>query len=445
MDVDAAILRLEAAGIPVARLRRGDDLASVLGATLEEAALLRTALVSLLPAALIVTGWRQLEAPGSRELALVAAFGIAVALVPWRWPRVVVAIAAVLGVVALGFGLSPLDARPRDPDHAFFGPLFSGIWNGVLDFYEVTLPFDPGQLERMHGVVLLAVFVFTLAAALAVRARRPLLATVITFAGAAWPVTLIRDAPTTARGTLLLVAALILLAALRPGAGRGIGQTALVGAAVLLAAVIAVSSPAVAKGSFLNWQTWEPYTRPDTAVGVSYVWDANYDGIKFPKTPTTVLTIKAPTDTGHVLARHDARRLRRRPLAPGRASISTPPASTDGTRSSTTRCCRLRRATPGNWMEQKVTVRALRDTHLVGATVPVAFEPGIAGAYSQGVAYVGAAAPGPGLPGLELRAAALAPAAGPFRAGLSVGDQGLRLLPRARGRRRGDSVRASRP
>jgi uncharacterized protein (DUF58 family) len=39
IDVDAGILRLEAAGIPVARLRRGDDLGSVLGATLEGAAL----------------------------------------------------------------------------------------------------------------------------------------------------------------------------------------------------------------------------------------------------------------------------------------------------------------------------------------------------------------------------------------------------------------------
>jgi transglutaminase-like putative cysteine protease len=349
--------------------------------------LLRTALVSLLPAALVVTGWRQLEAPASRELALVAAFGIAVALVPWRWARVGAAIAAVLGVVSLGFGLSPLDARPRDPDHAFFGPLLSGIWNGALDFYEVTLPFNPDQLERMHGVVLLAVFVFTLAAALAVRARRPLLAIVITFAGAAWPVTLIRDAPTTARGTLLLIAALILLAALRPGAGRGIGQTALVGAAVLLAAVIAVSSPAVAKGSFLNWQTWEPYTRPDKAVGVSYVWDADYDGIRFPKTPTTVLTIKAPRTAPYWRAttldafvdghwRQDAIEIDPTRID-GRDALVDDPLVPAAARD------------PGNWMEQKVTVRALRDTHLVGATVPVAFEPGFASAYSAGVAYVG--------------------------------------------------------
>jgi uncharacterized protein (DUF58 family) len=37
VGIDAAVLRLEAAGIPVARLRRGDDLAGVLGATLEGA------------------------------------------------------------------------------------------------------------------------------------------------------------------------------------------------------------------------------------------------------------------------------------------------------------------------------------------------------------------------------------------------------------------------
>jgi transglutaminase-like putative cysteine protease len=350
--------------------------------------LLRTALVSLLPAALIVTGWRQLEQPGSREVALVALFGIVVALLPWRWLRVAAVVAALFGVIALGFGLSPLDARPRDPDHAFFGPLFSGIWNGVLDFYEVTLPFDPGELERMHGVVLLAVFVFTLAAALAVRARRPLLATVLTFAGAAWPVTLIRDAPTTARGTLLLIAALILLAALRPGAGRGLGQTALVGAAVLFAAVIAVSTPAVAKGSFLDWQTWEPYTRPDRAVGVSYVWNADYDGIRFPKTPTTVLTIKAPKTAPYWRAttldsfvdghwREDALADVVPSRIQGRDALVDDPLVPAAAHN------------PSTWMEQKVTVRALRDTHLVGATVPVAFESGLAGAYSPGVAYVG--------------------------------------------------------
>jgi len=37
VPLDSAALRLDAAGIPVARVRRGDDLAGVLGASLEGA------------------------------------------------------------------------------------------------------------------------------------------------------------------------------------------------------------------------------------------------------------------------------------------------------------------------------------------------------------------------------------------------------------------------
>jgi transglutaminase-like putative cysteine protease len=43
---------------------------------------------------------------------------------------------------------------------------------------------------------------------------------------------------------------------------------------------------------------------------------------------------------------------------------------------------------PRAWMRQEVTVRALNDQHLVGATVPIAFERGEA-QYSAGVAHVG--------------------------------------------------------
>ncbi|MFL5929843.1 MAG: transglutaminaseTgpA domain-containing protein [Gaiellaceae bacterium] len=349
--------------------------------------MLRTALVSLLPATLIVTGWRQLEQPASRELAAAAALAIVPALLPRQWLRWLGAFGAFLGVVALASGLSPLDARPRDADHDYFGPLISRLWNGFLDFYDVTIPFNPAELERMHGVVVLAVFAFTLGASLAIAVRRPVLAATLTFVGAAWPVTLIRDAPTTARGALLLVAALVLLAALRPGAGRGVGQTALVGAAVLLAALIAVSSPAVAKGSFLRWQTWEPYTRPHHPVGVSYVWDSDYDGIKFPKTPTRVLTIKAPRTAPYWRAttldsfvdgnwREDAVEVDPT-VVDGRDALVADPLLPNAARNAR------------NWILQNVTVRALRDTHLVGATQPVAFERGVAQAYSNGVAYVG--------------------------------------------------------
>jgi protein-glutamine gamma-glutamyltransferase len=345
----------------------------------------RTALLCILPAALIATGWRQLEAPPEgREIALVALLGVVVALLPNRWLRLVGAFGAFLAVAALAFGLSPLDARPFDDEHNFVGPFFSGLWNGVLDYYEVRIPFDPVARERMHGVLLLAAFGFTLAACLAIARRRPVLAAAITFTGAAWPVTLIRDAPSTARGALLLVAALLLLALLRPGADRGLGQTALVGVGVLVASLVAVSSPAVAKGEFLNWEQWEPYTRPEKPVSVAYVWDADYNGITFPKLPTTVLKIKAPRNSPYWRATTLDSFIDDRWVQDG---IEIEPTRVNDADALIDDPLLPREArNPRNWVKQEVTVEALRDTHLVGGTVPVAFEPHIAVAYYPGVA-----------------------------------------------------------
>jgi protein-glutamine gamma-glutamyltransferase len=348
--------------------------------------LARTALLCLLPALLIATGWSQLESPAEgREIALVVALGIVVALVSRPWLRLAAAAFSFLVVARFAFGLSPLDARPFDGDHDFVGPFLSGLWNGVLDYYDVTIPFDPVDRPRMHGVLLLAAFAFTLGASLAIARRRPVLASALTFAGAAWPVTLIRDAPSTARGAFLLVASLLLLAALRPGAGRGAGQTALVGFGVVLAALIAAGSPAVAKGEFLNWERWEPYTRPDKGRSVSYVWNANYSGINFPERPTTVLTIKASRRAPYWRAttldtfiddhwKEDA------------LSITGVP---DGDRDVLSDDSFLPAgALDAQWMEQEVTVRALRDIHLVGATVPIAFQSDVADDYYPGGAYV---------------------------------------------------------
>jgi protein-glutamine gamma-glutamyltransferase len=351
---------------------------------------LRTGLLALLPAALIATGWRQLELPAEgREIALVALLGVAVALIPGRGLRLLGGLGAFLAAVGLAFGLSPLDARPFDGDRDFFGPLLSQVWNGTLDYYEVSLPFNPADRARMHGIVLLAVFAFTLAASLAIARRRAILAAAITFAGAAWPVTLIRDAPSTARGALLLVSALILLLAVRGAESRRVtGQTVLVGAGVLLAALVAVSSPAVAKGGFLNWEQWEPYTRPQRPVEVTYVWKANYDGIEFPKQATTVLTIDAPQSAsywrattldsftdGHWTENSDT--IEPVSIDDDRDALIADPLVPSAARDSE------------NWIEQEVRVRALQDKHLVGATVPMAYEQGEADGYSPGVAHVG--------------------------------------------------------
>jgi transglutaminase-like putative cysteine protease len=348
----------------------------------------KTALLALLPAALIASGWRRLEDPAlGGEFLVAAVLAVGVALIPRRSMQVLAGVAAFLVVVAVGFNLSLLDTRPFDGDHHFFGPFLSSFGSGIIDFYEVALPFDPAGRTRMHGTLVLAVFTFTLLASVAIAARRPILAAAATFAGAAWPVTLVPEDASTGRGALLLAAALILLAALRPGAGRGARQSALVGSAVLVAALVAVSSPSVAKGGFLDWQEWEPYKRDEKPVSVQYVWDSDYDGITFPQSATPVLRIKAKRDAPYWRATtldgflDDHWREGTSLLEPTRGSgvdsllndPFVPPAARDAE----------------NWLRHEVTVEALQDRHLPAASVPIAFEEGAATAYGSGIAHVG--------------------------------------------------------
>src|SRR5207247_4362599 len=63
---------------------------------------------------------------------------------------------------------------------------------------------------------------------------------------------------------------------------------------VVLAALGATSSPSVAKSEFLGWQHWDLRHSGDALVSVSYVWDAQYGGIHFPKKVTPVLRIAGP-------------------------------------------------------------------------------------------------------------------------------------------------------
>jgi hypothetical protein len=112
-------------------------------------------------------------------------------------------------------------------------------------------------------------------------------------------------------------------------------------------------------------------------VSVRYLWDAHYDGVSFPKKRTTVLTIRAPHRSYYwratVLDRFDGTRWledvwpesarQRRELQPARKRSSL--------------------------FRQEVTVVALRDDHVTGASLPVANDLGKGAAYEgQGVARV---------------------------------------------------------
>ncbi|HKI24519.1 MAG TPA: transglutaminaseTgpA domain-containing protein [Gaiellaceae bacterium] len=348
----------------------------------------RSALLALLPALLITTGWQTLEEPvRGGEFAVAAALAVVAAVLPRRSLRIGAILVSGVAVASFAFDVSPLEARPFDAEHDFLDPVLNGFGGGLADFYEVSLPFNPAERPLMHGVVVLAVFAFTLVATLAITARRPILAAATTFAGAAWPVTLVPEGASTLRGVLILAAALLLLAALRPGARPGSSQALLVGAAVVFAALVAVSSPSVAKGGFLDWQQWEPYKREDKAVSVQYVWDSDYDGINFPKTATTVFTVEADRRAPYWRAttldvflddnwQEDAPFLE--PVGGrGLDSLTNDPLLPKAARD------------PENWLRQEVTIEALRDSHLVGASVPVAYEEGRGGEYGSGIAYVG--------------------------------------------------------
>src|SRR5207253_6906482 len=220
------------------------------------------------------------------------------------------------------------------------------------------LPLDPAEHSRMHGVILIAIFGFTFAVALAVAARRALLAVVLFFIAAGWPATLLAGGNELGRGVAILAVTLALLAGMTERPTR----LALIAAgAVLVGALALSSSPAVAKSAFLDWQHWDFYTRPQKAVSVRYIWDARYDGIRFPKNRTTVLTIRAPHRSLYwratVLDRFDGTRWLEHPWrGTAREQREVTPAAARH---------------PANWLRQEVTVGALADQHVIGASIPV--------------------------------------------------------------------------
>jgi transglutaminase-like putative cysteine protease len=312
--------------------------------------MLRTAVLSGAAGLVIAVDWLRFEDPrsgGGKPFVLVL-LAIAPALVrPW-WARVGAVAVAAFCAVCVAFSVAPLQVGRA-------GARFS---RGFLDFYDYRLPFDPQALARMHEVVLVAIFAFTLAVALAVAARRAVVAVVAFLVGAGWPATLLAGGNEIGRGVVILAVTLLLLAGLTERPSR----LALGAAAVVIFGAFALSSSAaVAKDAFLDWQHWDFYTRPQKPVSVRYVWDANYAGVRFPKKATTVLSIRAPRRPMYwratVLDDFDGTRWREHLSRVADPSALWPRGVED------------RR----QWVRQDVTVRALRDRHLIGASIPVAY------------------------------------------------------------------------
>ena len=337
----------------------------------------RTILLYLLPAFLVATHWARLEdGSGSSRFLWMAALALAPALFRPLWARVLAVALATAVAVRIAFETSLLDARPfRDED--FFGPLFTKLWRGFEAFFDVALPFSGAEHPEMHGAIMLAVFGFCLAIAFAVAARRPLLASAALIAGAGWPATIFVGRAELARGAIILVAALLLFAGMRTLPNRDLRQPLLAGILVVIAAVVASTSPSVARGEFVDgWRSWDVTGGGGPGVNVRYVWDSNYGGIRFPREPTTVLTVDADEDAGTywratTLDLFDSGHWREQLFGAGQPDVRDgvddlsfdpflPPAADD----------------PDRWLEADVHVEALRDVHLVGPGVPVAYQPG---------------------------------------------------------------------
>jgi transglutaminase-like putative cysteine protease len=315
----------------------------------------RTLAVSVAPALVLAAAWLRLESPAVR---LPAALGItALALLPALLRPLAARVAAALVTLGAASCLA-FDVSPLHPVSAA-ASVGHGFADGVLDFFDVRTPFDPRVHADLRGVVMAAVFGFVLSLSLAVASRRPIAAALVLLLGAGWPVTL-RGDRSLLTGAAILLATLAVLAGLTT---RRVPRAALPAAVALAVLAVAVStSAAVAKGGLVSWQGWDFYTAPQAPVGVAFVWDGQYGGIRFPRKRTAVLEVKAPPRSLYWRAAVlDLFAGDRWVVAPAyRADALLPRAAQDRTR----------------LVRQEVRVLALSDTRLVGASVPVAYEAG---------------------------------------------------------------------
>src|SRR5207253_576058 len=135
-------------------------------------------------------------------------------------------------------------------------------------------------------------------------------------------------------------------------------------AAVVVAAAVAVGSATAARHGLVQWQSWNLTHVASGPIGVGFVWDAQYGGLKWPAHPTVVLQVQSAQTPSYMRAAvlddfaGDAWAIG----TPRPADSLEPPAA-------------LR---PRNQTRQVVTVQDLADTRLVGGSIPVRFTAGAA-------------------------------------------------------------------
>ena len=330
----------------------------------------RTLAASALPALAISVGWLRVEDPRrAGEVLAVVALAVGAGLPRSVWQRALGATLAAAGAAWVAFGAQPWELIPFR-DERVLGPIANAVGYGITDFYGVLLPLEPERNPEMHALVLAAIFGFVLGTSLLVAARRPVGAAAVAVAGAGWPATLV-GGEAVAIGALSLAGALSIPLILRVRSGPSLVAGAAAAALVVAGAAWASAATSVAREAALNWEAWDIRGAPPQATSVRFVWESNYDGIRFPPTKTVVLTVEGPdrarywrtstldlfTDDhwidglfwlGRVEGVSDALSLDR--LTPPRA------------------------ARRESWLEQRIEVKALVDDHLAAAGTPVALD-----------------------------------------------------------------------
>ncbi len=313
-------------------------------------------LAAAAPAAVVIAvAWLRFEQPlGSApwRAALLLVLALAAAALPgWRLRAGAAVLAAFFALrLALGVWLLPHPVAALTRSGTHFG-------NGFLDFYATHLPFDPHLHAEMAGVVLVAVFAFALLTALVATTRKPIATALALLAGAGWPATLLGPSHAFAMGAAILAAGLLVVAVL--GSRRVPALALPVGTALVLAAV-GVGSATAAHGA-VHWQSWNP-TGGGTPGSVSFVWDAQYGGLDWPRQSTVVLDVRSRTPPSYLRAEvlDDFAGDRWVAGAP-RTSDALEPAIAFSQAHET---------------REDVTVEGLSAIHLVGGSVPVRFASG---------------------------------------------------------------------
>jgi transglutaminase-like putative cysteine protease len=240
------------------------------------------------PAAAAAMAWMQLEQDPNRiSFAVVLLAGL-VQAPPRTWTvRLAAALIGTLVVVGTAF------SWPR-ADPAWVQEIASAIRRGLQDADVVQSPFVAVLRPELDAVLLVAVFAFSGALALAAAARRPLLCSALAVVAVGWPVV------TLGGGRPIVGGAAVLAVALWPPlVGSVRGSRAVVAGVSAGLVVIAVASGLAAAGAkpseaAVSWRDWDVFGPPSSASSVTLVWDSDYSGIQFPARRTTVLRIRAP-------------------------------------------------------------------------------------------------------------------------------------------------------